>query len=201
MDAQREWAELTRRILAIGCPPGLGPVPGSGDPRAALALVGEAPGEAEVRERRPFVGAAGRVLNAALEAVGLRRDAIWTTNVVKCRPVRKEARGRRNRPPTAAEVRLWRPVLELELRLVSPRVIVCLGGVAARVLIDPHFVMGRDRGRWREGLGGAAALATYHPAYLLRLDGNRRDAALSTLVADLTMARQRLEDHRAGDRR
>src|SRR5437870_10952087 len=170
MNWQQEWDELHTRIQSLGCDPGLGPVSGSGDPQARLVLIGEAPGETEAREGRPFVGAAGRVLDAALRGAGLSREEIWTTNVVKCRPVLGEGGRLRNRAPTTAEVRLWRPLLEAELRLIAPRVIVCLGAVAAKAVIDPKFTMQRQRGHWFPGHFGAEATATYHPAYLFRLD-------------------------------
>src|SRR5262245_24793672 len=102
VDQEQAWEELQARIQAMPCGPGLGPVGGSGDPHAALVLVGEAPGEVEVREGRPFVGPAGRLLDRALETAGLSRDAVWATNVVKCRPVQGVGRAMRNRAPTAA---------------------------------------------------------------------------------------------------
>jgi uracil-DNA glycosylase len=188
-----EWADLQARIRAMECGPGLGPVPGSGDPTARLVLVGEAPGETEARQGKPFVGAAGRILDQALEAAGLSRDVVWTTNTVKCRPVQGEPPRYRNRAPTGSEVRLWQPLLEEELRLLAPAVIVCLGAVAAKAVIDPKFTMTRQRGQWFPTRFGAEAIATYHPAYLFRLTGEDRDAAIASVEADLRAARERLE--------
>jgi len=192
MDHEQAWAELQSRIRAMECGPGLGPVPGAGDPHARLVLVGEAPGETEARQGRPFVGAAGRLLDEALAKAGLSRDEIWTTNTVKCRPVMGEGPRYRNRAPTTAEIRHWQPLLEEELQLLAPRVIVCLGAVAAKAIIDPQFTMNRQRGQWLPTRFGAEALATYHPAYLFRLQGDARDAALAALEADLRAARERL---------
>jgi DNA polymerase len=169
-------------------------VGGSGNSQAALVLVGEAPGEVEVREGRPFVGPAGRLLDRALETAGLSRDTVWTTNVVKCRPVQSEGRVLRNRAPTAAEIRLWRPLLDEELRLLAPRVMLCLGAVAAKALIDPKFSLTRQRGQWLPGPFGAAAMATFHPAYLFRLEGEARDVATAALETDLCTVRARLKE-------
>ena len=192
MEREQAWAELQSRIRGMECGPGLGPVPGYGDPKARLVLVGEAPGETEARQRRPFVGAAGRLLDEALAKAGLARDEIWTTNTVKCRPVLGEGPRFRNRAPTPAEIRLWQPLLEEELQLLAPRVIVCLGAVAAKAVIDPKFTMTRQRGQWLPSRFGADALATYHPAYLFRLQGEARDSALAALQADLRAARERM---------
>lgn len=194
VDREKTWEELQARILGMPCGPGLGPVGGSGDPHAALFLVGEAPGEVEVREGRPFVGPAGRLLDRALESAGLSRGAVWTTNVVKCRPVQGEGRAMRNRAPTAAEIRLWRPLLEEELRLIAPRVLLCLGAVAAKALLDPKLSLQRQRGLWLPGPLGTAAMATFHPAYLFRLEGEARDAATAALDADLRAVRARLDE-------
>jgi uracil-DNA glycosylase family 4 len=192
MEQNGRWAELQDRIRAMECDPGLGPVPGNGDPEAQLVLVGEAPGETEARLGRPFVGAAGRLLDEALTKADLSRDQVWTTNTVKCRPVLGEAPRYRNRAPTTAEIRLWQPLLEEELELLAPRLIVCLGAVAAKAVIDPKFTMTRQRGQWLPTRFGADALATYHPAYLFRLQGEARDAAMAALEADLQAARERL---------
>src|SRR5262249_46507325 len=139
MRHEQQWEALQARIRAMECGPGLGPVPGHGDPQARLVLVGEAPGETEARQGRPFVGAAGKLLDEALAKACLARDQVWTTNTVKCRPVLGEGPRYRNRAPTPAEIRLWQPLLEEELQLLSPRVIVCLGAVAAKAVIEPKF--------------------------------------------------------------
>jgi DNA polymerase len=193
-EAIRDWDSLEAEVSRIGCEAGLGPVRGAGDRRAALVLVGEAPGETEAREGRPFAGAAGRILDAALAEAGIDRPRIWVTNTVKCRPVREQGGRRLNRAPTAAEVRLWKPLLEAELALIAPRLIVCLGAVAAKALLDPGFVMQRQRGHWFPLPSGASGSATYHPAYVFRLDGATRDEATAALAADLRAARRRLDE-------
>jgi uracil-DNA glycosylase family 4 len=198
MDREQLWAGLLERMRAMECGPGLGPVLGSGDPAARLVLVGEAPGETEARLGRPFVGAAGRILEQALAGAGLSRDSVWTTNTVKCRPVQGEPPRYRNRAPTTAEIRLWQPLLEEELQLLSPAVIVCLGAVAAKAVIDPKFTMTRQRGEWHPTRFGAAGIATYHPAYVFRLSGADRDAATAAMEADLRAARERLSGEDKG---
>src|SRR5207248_1875622 len=147
-------------------------VPPEGSPDARLGLVGEAPGETEAREGRPFVGRAGRLLDHELAAVGIERGALWISNVVKCRPTREEGGRVANRPPTMREVRAWLPLLEEELDILRPRVILCLGGIAAKALIRPDFGMMRERGTWTEAPAIPrfpwlrAISATFHPAYL-----------------------------------
>lgn len=94
------------RVAVEASPQGLGPVTGVGDPGAALCLIGEAPAEYELKEGRPFAGPAGRVLNDALVDAGLRRDALWLTNVVKCRTMRIVNGRAENRAPLAGELKL-----------------------------------------------------------------------------------------------
>jgi DNA polymerase len=191
---------LRARVLAVGCPPGRRPVPPDGTADARLALVGEAPGETEERQGRPFVGQAGRLLERELEAVGIERAALWISNVVKCRPTRGEGTRVANRPPTVAEIRAWLPLLDEELAILRPTVILCLGAVAAKALIRPEFSMTRERGQWSETPSDTrfpwlqAISATYHPAYLLRLQGDSRDTALEQFRGDLREAWARSVD-------
>jgi len=188
---------LKARVLAVGCPPGRRPVPPEGSPAARLALVGEAPGETEERQGRPFIGQAGRLLERELEAVGIARADLWISNVVKCRPTRGEGPRVANRPPTAAEIRAWLPLLEEELGILRPTVILGLGAVAAKALIRPDFIMKRERGQWTEPPAITrfpwlqAISATYHPAYLLRLQGEAREVAMEQFRGDLREAWRR----------
>ena len=188
----RLWEEA----IACGARPGEGQtqiVPGEGDVHAALALVGEAPGEQEDRLGRPFVGRAGRLLDRLLVGAQLSRDRVWITNVVKLRPVAIEDGHFRNRAPTAAEIRLWLPCLTRELAIVAPRVIVAMGAVAGRVLVSDDFALTRSRGRWsRDRLIGAEVIATWHPAYLLRRTGADHAQRMAETLADLRAAASRL---------
>ncbi|QYJ15060.1 Type-4 uracil-DNA glycosylase [Rubrobacter xylanophilus DSM 9941] len=150
---------------------GEGSVFGEGEPGARLAIIGEAPGRREVELSRPFVGRAGQLLDELLEEAGIDRSEVYVTNVVKVRPT-KESGGRlKNRPPRAGEIREGLEVLEEELRVVGPRALVLLGSTPAKALIDRSFTMREGRGRMLDSRLGLPAIATYHPAYLLRVRG------------------------------
>jgi len=141
---------------------------GEGPSDASMMLVGEAPGGEEDRQGRLFVGPAGRTLDAELALAGIARDSVYITSVVKRRPLRVTAGRVGNRPPTPAEVAIWTPILMRQIAIVRPRLILCLGTVAANALIHPGFVMKRERGAWFMGPGDSRVLATYHPAYIRR---------------------------------
>src|SRR5437870_13656245 len=98
---------LRRETLVTQCPDSGPPVFGDGSPTARLAIVGEAPAERDEVTGRPFSGPAGQFLDHLLAEVGVQRDELWLTNVVKCRPIKLEGRFARNRPPTQAEIRSW----------------------------------------------------------------------------------------------
>jgi uracil-DNA glycosylase family 4 len=161
---------------------------GEGDPAARLMLVGEAPGSAEAEAHRPFVGPAGLVLNRLLDRLSIPRSALWITNVVKIRPVAEGLRTKVNRPPTATEIATFQAILDEEISLIRPRVIVCLGSVAASTLIHPSFRVVSERGEWHPGPFGARVMATYHPAYLLRRRGPGYESARDEMLADLSRA-------------
>lgn len=184
-----------RALAAETCREGLGPVLGEGDPAAALALVGEAPGEREVIEGYPFAGPAGRLLDALLAEAGLERARLWLTNVVKCRPVREEKGRLANRAPLAGEIKAWLPLLLDELAVVRPSLILCLGATAARALIGRGFKLTDGRGQWLPGAHDAMVMATFHPAYVLHLethDPAGSAAARETLRLDLHEVAARL---------
>ncbi|MCG0278759.1 MAG: uracil-DNA glycosylase [Thermanaeromonas sp.] len=142
------------------------PVLGEGNPKALLMLVGEAPGAREDELGRPFVGAAGELLNRILEAAGFKREDVYITNVVKCRPPG-------NRFPTPDEVRACRPYLENQIKLVNPKIVVCLGALATQALIAPGARITRLRGQWIQK-DGIFYLPTFHPAALLRDENKKR---------------------------
>lgn len=142
-------------------------VHGEGAPEARVMLVGEAPGEQETLQGRPFVGKAGKNLNEFLELAGLRREELYVTNVVKFRPTKLSAAGRIvNRPPTREEVQLFLPWLRREIELVRPGVIVTLGNVPLRALTGPKTVIGDAHGAFRE-VEGLRLYPMYHPASLI----------------------------------
>lgn len=144
------------------------------DKNPALMLIGEAPGEQEALLGRPFVGRAGKNLDAFLEAVQLRREEIYITNVVKIRPTRVSAAGRVvNRPPTREEKALFTPWLMREIALVRPDALVTLGNVALQAFVED--VVGARHGRWTQAVvtppeDAAFTLpmfSLYHPASVL----------------------------------
>jgi uracil-DNA glycosylase len=133
---------------------------GDGNPKADLVFVGEGPGRDEDAQGLPFVGRAGRLLTQMIEAMGLQRQDVYICNVVKCRPPE-------NRTPEKDEVETCSPFLLRQLDAISPKVIVCLGSVAAQTLLETNRGISHFRGEWLD-FRGRKLMATYHPAYLLR---------------------------------
>ena len=143
---------------------------GVGNPQAALMVIGEAPGAEEDRQGEPFVGRAGQLLTAMLRAIGLARQDVYIANILKCRPPG-------NRNPTPAEAACCLPFLQRQLALVSPRLILAVGGVAAHHLLGSGETVGRLRGRIHAyGDARIPLLVSYHPAYLLRQPGEKARA-------------------------
>jgi DNA polymerase len=133
---------------------------GDGNPKAELVFVGEGPGRDEDAQGLPFVGRAGKLLTQMIEAMGLQRKDVYICNVVKCRPPE-------NRTPEKDEVETCSPFLLRQLDAIAPKVIVCLGSVAAQTLLETNRGISHFRGEWLD-FRGRKLLATYHPAYLLR---------------------------------
>ena len=133
---------------------------GDGNPKAELVFVGEGPGADEDAQGLPFVGRAGKLLTQMIEAMGLQRKDVYICNVVKCRPPE-------NRQPEDDEVRTCSPFLFRQIDVIAPKVIVCLGAVATKTLLETNRGISQFRGQWLE-FRGRKLLATYHPAYLLR---------------------------------
>jgi DNA polymerase len=144
---------------------------GVGDPTSPLMIVGEAPGPQEARQGEPFVGPSGNLLNQVLKELGVSRDQVWISNVVKVWPVTRNGRSLRTRPPNAQEQKASWPFFERELQIIHPQVLLLLGGTAAKAVLDKKFKITEDRGQWREGPLGIPTIATYHPSYILRLQG------------------------------
>lgn len=139
---------------------------GSGSPDADLLFIGEAPGEEEDRQGKPFVGRAGELLTRIIEAMGYRREDVYIANILKCRPPG-------NRDPDPREIQGCSGYLWRQIGLIRPRVICALGGFAARTLLESPDGIGRLRGRFHH-LRGLRVMATYHPAYLLRNPSAKR---------------------------
>ena len=159
---------------------------GEGSARATVMFVGEQPGDREDREGHPFVGPAGRVFDRALEEAGIDRKQTYVTNAVK--HFRYEERGKRriHQRPSAEHIRACRPWLDAELALVQPRVLVCLGAVAAQALLGSKIRVTKDRGKPLESELAPVVLVTIHPSATLReRDESARDQAFRAFVADL----------------
>lgn len=157
-----------------------------GDPNAEVMVIGEAPGEDEDRQGRPFVGASGRLLDRMLACIGLDRSRVYITNILPWRPPG-------NRKPHPAEILACLPFVQRHVALVAPRALLLLGGTSASALLDTSVGITRLRGRWSDlSVPGVAqaipALATYHPAYLLRQPAQKRDA-----WRDLVALRKKLD--------
>jgi DNA polymerase len=158
-------------------------------------FVGEQPGDYEDREGHPFVGPAGRVLDEALQEVGISRERVYVTNAVK--HFKWIARGKRriHSKPNAREIRACRAWLDAELSAVQPRVVVCLGATAAQALLGPSFRVTQSRGKPLEDTGVAPyVVATVHPASILRApDPKSREADREAFVADLRTVKRLIE--------
>lgn len=184
--------ELEKCLLACSlCPlrqDAIGPTSYNGTPQSPLAIVGEGPGGVEDEYGVPLVGPSGQLLDKALWSVAVTRDCIYTTNVIKCRP-------KGNRTPTVEEGRFCAETwLDAELAFVRPQVIIALGGVALKYLLGPDARITKDRGRWFETKYGIPAIATYHPAYLLRLTGKEIVKAKWDVFHDLTAALEKCRE-------
>ena len=166
-----QWEALRKRCEGCqSCPLGqrrTNLVFGDGNPNAGLMLVGEGPGEQEDLQGVPFVGAAGQLLDRMLAIIDLDRRHYYIANIVKCRPPG-------NRDPRAEEQEACIPWLREQVRLARPKVIVCLGRIAAQRLIDPEFRITRQHGLWYKK-GGIWMSALYHPSALLRDESKRPD--------------------------
>ncbi|MHB9138758.1 MAG: uracil-DNA glycosylase [Victivallaceae bacterium] len=139
---------------------------GEGNPLAELMFVGEGPGMEEDQQGRPFVGAAGQLLDKMIIAMGFKREDVYIANIVKCRPPN-------NRNPEEDEATQCLPYLKRQIELVSPKVIVALGAVPMLWLTGKTGIM-KLRGQWTE-YQGVKLMPTYHPAYLLRNAGAKKD--------------------------
>jgi DNA polymerase len=167
---------------------------GEGPPHAEVMFVGEQPGDREDLEGHPFVGPAGRVLDAALEQAGIDRDQVYLTNVVKHFKWRPRGKRRIHQKPNAEEISACRPWLEGELAAVKPRVLVCLGAVAAQALLGRQFRVSRERGEFVDSPLAERVTATVHPSSILRGDPENRDAAMEAFVEDLRKVAREISD-------
>lgn len=176
VSAQVQWEELynkcldckacelykTRTNLVFGC----------GNKNADVMFVGEAPGESEDLLGEPFVGASGKLLDRYFSAVGLPRDSVYIANILKCRPPH-------NRDPKPEEEDVCINHLRVQLSLIKPKIIVCLGRIAAKRIIKSDFKITAEHGKWFKK-GDYRICAIYHPSALLR-DPSKRDDMLKDM--------------------
>jgi len=141
---------------------------GTGNPEADLMLIGEAPGREEDLEGAPFVGAAGKLLDKMLAAISFKREDIFISNILKCRPPE-------NRDPQPDEIEACKPHLLQQIKLIQPKIICALGRISAQVLLQTKSALGQLRGKFHD-FNGIKFLVTYHPAALLRYQQYKRPA-------------------------
>ena len=169
-----DWTELESRVAhCVRCPlhaTRTQPVFGVGSRRAQWLIVGEAPGGEEDARGEPFVGRAGQLLNAMLRAVGLKREEVYIANVLKCRPPG-------NRDPAPMEAAECMPYLDQQIALLKPKIMLAVGRIAAQNLLRTESPLGRLRQQVHHfGRSQVPLIATYHPAYLLRMPADKRKA-------------------------
>ena len=186
---EMDWAQLERECIGCSkcslCEKRTNVVFGVGNTDADIMFVGEGPGEQEDLKGEPFVGPAGMLLDDMLSIIDLDRTNIYIANIVKCRPPR-------NRDPLEEEQVACLDYLRHQVALVKPKIIVCLGRIAATRLIRPDFRITRDHGTWTER-NGIAFTAIYHPSALLR-DISKRPETFEDLLA----IRSKLRCNRVG---
>ncbi|HEY1676140.1 MAG TPA: UdgX family uracil-DNA binding protein [Candidatus Sulfotelmatobacter sp.] len=159
---------------------------GEGKKNSRVMFVGEIPGDKEDLTGHPFVGPAGKLLDQALEEAGIDRKDAYVTNVVK--HFKWEPRGKRrlHKKPRASEIKACRPWLDVEISLVKPPVLVCLGATAAQTLLGKTFRVTRNRGKLVDSPLAPHVMATIHPSALLRLpEGADREAEMEHFIQDL----------------
>lgn len=173
----RNWDELEQSCRGCtACPlhtTRTNSVFGVGDRASKLLFIGEAPGEQEDLQGEPFVGAAGHLLDDLLVSVGLSRSRVYIANILKCRPPN-------NRDPLPAEQDACIHFLRSQTALLAPRIIVCVGRIAAQRIIDPEYRIMKQHGQWVER-NGVLLTAVLHPSALLRAQQNRPPTYLDFL--------------------
>lgn len=188
--SQLGWEDLKAAVLGCTrCPLHLTRtqgVFGVGNRQAEWMVIGEAPGADEDRQGEPFVGRAGQLLNSMLRAVGLRREQVFIANILKSRPPN-------NRDPRPEEVRACLPYLFRQIELIDPKLILCVGRIAAQTLLQSDSPIGKLRGKLHRIAPDRPMIVTYHPAYLLRSPGEKRKS-----WEDLLLAVRTFDSLRAG---
>ena len=158
-------------------------------PKVAIMMIGEQPGDHEDRAGRPFVGPAGKLLDKCLEEAAIDRQKVYVTNAVKHFKWEPRGKLRIHKKPSMQQIHACRPWLEAELQTVRPKLIVCLGAVAAQGLLGSAFKVTQEHGKIQERSGLPPVLATLHPSAILRArtEEDRHDQ-MRTFVEDLRVA-------------
>lgn len=164
LELKNKYSNCSKCHLRSGCNQ---VVFGEGNPNSQLMLVGEGPGGDEDQQGRPFVGKAGQLLDKILDVVGIVRDEIYISNVIKCRPPK-------NRKPRSEEMKVCLTILAGELLIIRPKLVVLLGSTALQGLLEPNGSIMRLRGQWLSKVG-IQFMPTYHPGALLRDESKKRD--------------------------
>lgn len=164
-DVKEDAMKCTKCVLANGR---THVVFGEGDPNAKLMFIGEGPGEQEDLKGRPFVGRAGQLLDKMIAAMGYKREEVFIANIVKCRPPQ-------NRAPLPDEAVSCLPYLRAQISFVKPKIIVLLGAVAVKFLLQTNAGISQVRGKFLDYYG-YTVMPTFHPAFLLRSPGKKKEA-------------------------
>jgi uracil-DNA glycosylase family protein len=185
-----------------GCPLyrcGTQAVFGEGPPAARVLVVGEQPGDEEDKQGKPFVGPSGKLLDRALGEANVSRDELYLTNAVKHFKWARDAGGKRriHKTPNAGEVKACFPWLEMEIELLQPDVVVCLGATAAKALLGRTFSVMKSRGRPMKSAWAPVVIATVHPSAVLRAPRQDRDRAMRDFIADLKKVAAAMRKRRA----
>ncbi|MDR1476414.1 MAG: uracil-DNA glycosylase [Holosporales bacterium] len=160
--------ELREAVLSIDCllkKVSKNTVFSDGDPCSSIMFIGEAPGHDEDEQGKPFVGQSGKLLNSMLSAIDLKREEVYITNIVFWRPPS-------NRTPSSDEITMCLPYVRKHITLIRPKIIVLLGGVAIKAILETNDTVSSLRGR-KMKIMGIDTIATFHPAYLLRSPGQK----------------------------
>lgn len=180
-----DWDTLEQKCLSCSscglCATRKNVVFGTGPKETTIMFVGEGPGEQEDIQGEPFVGAAGKLLDEMLSIIDLGRYNAYITNIVKCRPPG-------NRDPEEQEQEACINFLRNQVGLIRPKIIVCLGRIAAKKLIDPEYRITRQHGQW-VCKNGIWMTAVYHPSALLR-DASKRPETFEDLLSIRTKMRE-----------
>ncbi len=178
-NSQDDWVDLETEVAACTkcelCQTRIQTVFGTGNKNADWMIIGEAPGQNEDEQGKPFVGKAGQLLTEMLRAVGLARDEVFITNILKCRPPN-------NRDPKPEEAERCGAYLSQQIALIRPKLILSVGRISAQTLLKTDAPVGKLRGKVHN-LDGTPLVVVYHPAYLLRSPLEKRKAWQDLLLA------------------